>query len=191
MGMEIDEQGWPPSLFPEGKSVLPGLFWKESCSYSPSPGSGVNRAPTFYQWLGKLWLLIYIKKERKRIETNKTKIGQFWVLLDLLRFPLLCLLKHFSHTITTHWLCWSLLSNHAQSPAWNTFTLNYIFQRKSLILTSPRVLFHFDKDQGLELKQVISHWGFQPLIQGRHTKGCAIRSSLCLWSKLQGWLEKR
>lgn len=71
--MEIDELGWPPSLFPEGKSVLPGLFWKEFCLYSPSPGSGVNRAPTFYQWLRKLWLLIYIKKERRRIETNKTK----------------------------------------------------------------------------------------------------------------------
>lgn len=71
VGMEIDEQGWPPSLFPEGKRVLPGLFWKESCLYSPSPGRGVNRAPTFYQRLRKLWLLIYIKKERRRIETKQ------------------------------------------------------------------------------------------------------------------------
>lgn len=197
VGMEIDEQGWPPSLFPEGKRVLPGLFWKESCLYSPSPGSGVNRAPTFYQWLRKLWLLIYIKKERKK-NRNKTEtkqkqpsIGQFRVLLDPLRFPFLCLLKQFSHTVTTHWLYWSLLSNQAQRvQLGNTFTLNYIFQRKRLVLASPRV-FHFDKDRRIKRKQIISYWGFQPLIQGRHKKGCDIRSSLCLWNMLQGWPEKR
>lgn len=137
--------------------------------------------------------LFYIKLRKK--EQNKTKkqtsTREFWALLDPLKSSLFCLLKQFSCTLSRHWLCWHLLSNHALRIQLETCSCSIIYFKKknSFDLTSPGV-FHFDKDQSLKLKESISPGVLVPDTGEMYKGRC--HQVFRLWSYMfQGWLEKR